>query len=196
MVKRRQSVRPARKAKTRTVTAADHVLPVQRAPVSLGRRFLRICLTAAAETLTEEGITPAQLGVLVNLSSVTGTPDLDQNGLAERLGVARARASQLLDETDAMGLVVRRIDRGDRRVRLLRLTPNGERLRARLQSASIDSQMRVFSSLTPHERELLFDLLVRVIEANAHLERAGGAGGPHQSATKAKTGRRSPAKKT
>src|SRR5712691_10412841 len=84
------------------------MVPVQRAPIPLGRRFLQICISAAAETLTEEGLTPAQLGVLVTLSPVTGEPDMDQNGVAARLGIDRARVSQLLDEIDAMGLVDRR----------------------------------------------------------------------------------------
>jgi DNA-binding MarR family transcriptional regulator len=163
----------------------------------LGRRFLHICITAAAETLTEEGITPGQLGVLVNLSPVTGEPDIDQNGLAARLGIDRARVSQLLDEIDAMGLVDRRVNGADRRARLLRLTPRGERLRARLQPASIASQMRVFASLTPHERELLLDLLVRVVESNSNLARSRAGGrkrGSHQS--KANKSRQLPSNRT
>jgi DNA-binding MarR family transcriptional regulator len=128
---------------------------------------------------------------------VTGEPDIDQNGLAARLGIDRARVSQLLDEIDAMGLVDRRVNGADRRARLLRLTPRGERLRARLQPASIASQMRVFASLTPHERELLLDLLVRVVESNSNLARSGAGGrkrGSHQS--KANKSRQLPSNRT
>ena len=195
MAKRRQSAGSHRRTRAKTGTAATGGL--HRAPVHLGRRFLQICLTAAAEALIAEGVTPAQLGVLVNLSPVTGAPDLDQNALAARLGVARARVSQLLDEIDAMGLVDRRVNRADRRARLLRLTPSGERLRARLQPASIASQMRVFSTLRPDERELLFDLLVRVIESNSKLDRSG-AGGRKRRSRRSTTnkGRRSPSDTT
>src|SRR5258707_1315687 len=117
MAKRRTSARPNRPAPAEIATVANGVVPVQRAPIPLGRRFLHICITAAAETLTEAGITPAQLGVLVNLSPVTGAPDIDQNGLAARLGIDRARVSQLLEEIDAMGLVDRRVNGADRRAR-------------------------------------------------------------------------------
>src|SRR4051812_10886973 len=168
MAKRRPPARPNRPAPAEIKTGANGVVPVQRAPIPLGRRFLHICVTAAAQALTDESITPAQLGVLVNLSSVTGAPDIDQNGLAARLGIDRARVSQLLDEIDAMGLVDRRVNGADRRARLLRLTPRGERLRARLQPASVASQMRIFGALTPQERELLLDLLVRVVESNSN----------------------------
>jgi DNA-binding MarR family transcriptional regulator len=157
-------------------------IPVQRAPILLGRRFLQICTSAAAEALAEEGLTPGQLGVLVTLSSVTGEPNIDQNGLAARLGIDRARVSQLLDEIDGMGLVERRVNGADRRARLLRLTPRGERLRARLQPASIANQMRVFASLTPQERELLLDLLVRVVESNSNRTQPD-VGGRRQGST-------------
>jgi DNA-binding MarR family transcriptional regulator len=176
MSKHHHSARPARPTRGPIGTVASAVVPVQRAPIPLGRRFLQICVNAAAETLTEEGLTPAQLGVLVTLSAVTGQPDMDQNSVAARLGIDRARVSQLLDEIDAMGLVDRRVNGADRRARLLRLTPRGERLRARLQPASIASQMRVFASLTRQERELLLDLLVRVIESNSKPTRSGARG--------------------
>jgi DNA-binding MarR family transcriptional regulator len=176
MAKPRYSARPGRPTPAETGTVATGIVPVQRAPIPLGRRFLQICISAAAEALTQEGLTPAQLGVLVTLSPVTGQPDMDQNGVAARLGIDRARVSQLLDEIDAMGLVDRRVNGADRRARLLRLTPRGERLRARLQPASIANQMRVFASLTPRERELLLDLLVRVVESNSNLTRPGAGG--------------------
>src|SRR5262245_346403 len=166
--------KPKRPKRMDNGKAATAMVPVQRAPIPLGRRFLQICSTAAAEALTKEGITPAQLGVLVTLSHVTGEPGIDQNGVAARLGIERARVSQLLDEIDALGLVDRRVNGADRRARLLSLTPRGERLRAQLQPASIANQMRALASLTPQERELLLDLLVRVVESNSKPVGAGG----------------------
>jgi MarR family transcriptional regulator, lower aerobic nicotinate degradation pathway regulator len=148
-------------------------VPVRRTPLSLARRFLQICITATAETLAGENMTPMEFGVLAYLSKVTGTPDIDQNGLAARLGIDRASTSQLVDHLTAMGLVERRVNGADRRARLLRLTPRGERLRARLHPTQIASQMRILASLTPDERELLLDLLVRVVESNAGLARPG-----------------------
>jgi len=185
---------PKRPRPTENGKVTTTVVPVQRAPIPLGRRFLQICSTAAAEALSEDGITPAQLGVLVTLSPVTGEPGIDQNGLAARLGIERARVSQLLDEIDTMGLVDRRVNGADRRARLLRLTPRGERLRARLQPASIANQMRVLASLTPHERELLLDFLLRVVESNS---KPAGVGGRKQEShqSNASMSRLSPSRK-
>src|SRR5262249_58303927 len=94
MAKRRESAGSHRRTRAKTGTAATG--GVHRAPVHLGRRFLQICLTAAAEALIAEGVTPAQLGVLVNLSPVTGAPDLDQNALAARLGAPPPPVSPVL----------------------------------------------------------------------------------------------------
>jgi len=147
--------------------------PVRRTPMSLARRFVQICTTATAETLAGENLTPTQFAILVYLSRETGQPDIDQISLAERLGIDRARASQLADELEAMKLLERRVNGADRRARLLRLTPRGETLRARLHPTQIASQMRVLAVLPPRKRELLLDLLLCVVESNRALARPG-----------------------
>src|SRR5262245_20398430 len=148
-------------------------VPVRRIPLSLARRFFQICTAAVAEGCAAYGLTPLQGGVLAYLNKVSGEPDTDQNGLAARLGIDRASTSQLVDELEAMGLVERRVNGADRRARLLRLTVRGEKLRARLRPPTYEGQMRVFAALSARERELLLDLLVRVVESNNALARPG-----------------------
>ena len=138
----------------------------------LAHRFDQIA-AAAAEAWAAEGLTALQGGVLAHLNKVDGEPDIDQNGLAARLGIDRATASQLLYELEAKGLVERRVNGADRRARLLRLTPRGEKLRARVHPASSAAYVRVLDPLKPHEQELLLDLLVRVIQSNSALAHPG-----------------------
>jgi DNA-binding MarR family transcriptional regulator len=165
-------------------------VPVLRSPAALARRFFQICTTATVETLAGESLTPLQFGVLAYLNCETGEPEMDQNGLAARLGIDRASTSQLVDELEERGLVKRRVNDADRRARLLCLTPQGVKLHARLQPTSTKSQMRVFASLTSEERQLLFDLLVRVIQSNPTLARPGTArrkrGSNHSTANKSR----------
>lgn len=137
-----------------------------RAPIPLARRLLQLCTTATAQAVASEGLKSGEFAVLVYLSRVTGEPGIDQNGLAARLGVDRARVSQLVDELEKRGLVDRRVNGADRRARQLRLTPRGEQVRARLHPKSKAIQMGILASLAPGERELLLDLLVRVVESN------------------------------
>ena len=151
----------------------DSAVPVRRAPVPLARRFLQICTTATAEVLAEDSLTPLQFGTLVYLSRVTGEPDIDQNGLAARLGIVPANTSQIVEELEKRDLLSRRINGADKRARLLRLTERGERLLARLDPVLRARQMRVLAALTVKQRELLLDLLAKVVESNRPLARPG-----------------------
>jgi DNA-binding MarR family transcriptional regulator len=150
-------------------------VPVRRSPIALARRFFQICTAASAEAIAGDGLTPLQLGVLAYLNRQTGEPGIDQNGLAARLGIDRASTSALVYELETMGLVERSVNGADRRARLLRLTPRGEKLRAKLHPASNAAQMNVFAALASREHDLLIDLLVRVIESNSALARPGAS---------------------
>jgi DNA-binding MarR family transcriptional regulator len=138
--------------------------------MALARRLFQICTTATAEALEGFDLTPLQYAVL---AYVQAERDLDQSGLAARLGVDRNNASLLVEQLEARGLLSRRVNGADRRARLLRLTPRGEKLRARVQPVTYAGQQRLLSVLAPAERELLLDLLVRVIEGNRALARPG-----------------------
>ena len=148
-------------------------VPVRRTLIALAHRLSQICMAAGAEVSAECGLTPIQTGVLAYLNKVDGEPGIDQNGLAARLGVDRVSVGRLVNELEAMGLVGRRIDGDDRRARLLRLTPLGEKVRARLHPATYAAYMRVLDSLDAQEQELLLDLLVRVVVSNSALARPG-----------------------
>jgi len=173
MAKRRNLAEPEQVTPADIKRVGSGALSVRRAPAPLARHFFQICATSTAGTLAGEGLKPGQFAFLVYLSRVTGEPGIDQNGLAARMGLDRARVSQLADELEAMGLIDRRVNGADRRARVLRLTPRGEQLRARLHPAILADQMRVLAPLAPREREQLLDLLVRVIDANRALRRPG-----------------------
>lgn len=165
--------------------AARQPAPVYRAPIPLARRLLQLCTSATAEAIAAEDLKPGEFAVLVYLSKVTGEPGIDQNGLAARLGVERARVSQLVDALEKRDLVDRRVNGVDRRARELRLTPRGEQVRARLHPKSNAIQMGILATLTPREREFLLDLLVRVVESNGAsvrtLQKPGPRGAPSKN---------------
>jgi DNA-binding MarR family transcriptional regulator len=147
--------------------------PVRRVPIALARRLLQICTTVAAESIADAGLTPLEYAVMAYLNKDIGEPDIDQNGLAARIGVDRNTASLLVDRLEAKELLERRVSPDDRRARLLRLTGRGERLHARLYPITSAGQQRILHVLEPSQRDLLLDLLVRVIEGNRSLARPG-----------------------
>jgi DNA-binding MarR family transcriptional regulator len=152
---------------------ADAEVPVRRTPMSLSRRFVQICTAAAAEALAEENLTPLESGVLAYLSRISGEPNIDQNGLAARMGVDRSHASLLVDKLAARGLLNREVNPENRRAHILSLTPTGEKTYARTRPGFNAGQQKILSVLRPAERELLLDLLVRVVEGNRALARPG-----------------------
>ena len=137
---RRNAARPDRPQATGVATFMSGGIRLRRTPVALARRFFQIVTGAVSDALAGEEITLPRLAVLVALSEQTGEPGIDQNGLAARLGIERARASQLVDELERLGLIDRRVNGADRRARLLRLTPQGESLRARVHPKGLAAQ--------------------------------------------------------
>ena len=118
-------------------------------------------------------MTPLEFAVMAYVNKISGEPDIDQSSLSERLGIDRNSTSLLVDRLEAKELLERRVNGDDRRARLLRLSARGEKLHARLYPNSSARQHRILEVLEPSEREVLLDLLVRVIEGNRSLARPG-----------------------
>ena len=107
--------------------AQTRTTPVRRTPMSLSRRFFQICTAAAADALVAEELTPMESGVLAYLNRVTGEPNIDQNSLAERMGIDRSHASLLVERLVTRRLIDRQINPENRRAHILKLTPAGEK---------------------------------------------------------------------
>lgn len=156
--------------RSRDLVVLNNRMPIKRIATPLARRFFQICTAALADMTAEADLTPLQYAAL---SYLFDEPDIDQNGLAARLGVDRTSAGQLIDQMEGKGLVERRINGADRRARLLRLSTRGSKLRERLRPKAHRVQARLLRTLTATEREILLELLVRVIEANEGYARPG-----------------------
>lgn len=87
--------------------------------------------------------------------------------LRDRLGLDSGYLSRLLRDLESRGLAVTEPDPADRRRRVVRLTPAGRALRARLDARSDDLAQRLLAPLTERQRDRLVealstaDLLVR-----------------------------------
>jgi DNA-binding MarR family transcriptional regulator len=149
------------------------IVPVRRNPIALARRLDQICTSVAAEAVSGTELTHYEFAVLVYLNSTYGEPSLDQISLAARIGIDRNHVSLLVAQLEKKGFLERRINGSDRRARLLRLTAKGEKFFRRIRPIGIKGQERILAPLAPDERELLLDLLVRVVEGNRQLARPG-----------------------
>jgi DNA-binding MarR family transcriptional regulator len=153
-----------------TVPSATGAPPLTRVASALARRFQQVCATMIAGALAGEEVVQLEYGSLLCLEI---EPGMDQRRLAEAMGIDPSHASLIVERLHAKGLIERRIKDGDRRARELYLTRKGRRLWRRIRPKTNAANERVLAPLAPHERKLLLDLLIRVIEGNRAHARPG-----------------------
>lgn len=126
-----------------------------------GRQWRRL-----ADGVTDaHGISDAAALPLVMIGRMEGEPR--QNALAEAVGIEGPSLVRLLDGLCAAGLVLRQEDPTDRRAKVLRLTPAGqavvakieadldrlrERVFAQVSAADLEASLRVFRAVQDFDR--------------------------------------------
>jgi DNA-binding MarR family transcriptional regulator len=153
-----------------TVRSASGAPPLARVAGALARRFQQVCAAMIAEALAGEEVVQLEYGSLVCLEI---EPGIDQRRLAEAMGIDPSNASLIVERLHSKGLIDRRVKDGDRRARELYLTSKGRKLWRRIRPKTSAANERVLAPLAPRERELLLDLLIRVIEGNRTHARPG-----------------------
>jgi MarR family transcriptional regulator, temperature-dependent positive regulator of motility len=151
-------------------TRKSPVSASHRVPAHLARRFHQICLGVTAEILVHEDLPPLHWSVM---AAVQEEPGSGQQHISKRMGVDPVTLGQMIDSLEQKGLIERQTDPADRRARRLYVTRKGADLRKRLRPSLLATQERLLAPLSKAEREVLVDLLVRVIEANDSYARPG-----------------------
>lgn len=105
------------------------------------------------------GLTRAQWAVLAYIARNQGS---SQAALADMLEVEPITLVRLLDKLEAAGLVERRPDPNDRRVRRLHLTAATGPLLEQLQGLAAEARETALAGLSDTERQQLTDLLMKV----------------------------------
>ena len=87
-----------------------------------------------------------------------------QQALADGLQIPRSRMVSIVDDLEAGGLLERRPNPADRRVRELYLTADGRKTLERSFAEALAYEQQVGAGLTAEERERLLDLLERIAD--------------------------------
>ena len=87
-----------------------------------------------------------------------------QAALAQAINADKSRIIGVLDDLQQRGLIQRQPDTADRRVHLLWLTPEGDRLRRSVEAAIRDSEKGVLATLPPADREAFLRSLKALYE--------------------------------
>jgi DNA-binding MarR family transcriptional regulator len=112
-----------------------------------------------AVVVSELDLAPMQAKALHELNA---EPPISMRELAERLKSDPSNITGLVDRLEARGMVERRPDPNDRRVKGLALTPAGEKMRERL-FARLYSAPHTVAQLSEREQRALRDLLVQIL---------------------------------
>jgi DNA-binding MarR family transcriptional regulator len=134
-----------------------------------------------AERIAPLGLEPRQ-GLVLRVIGAEGA--MTQADLARRIRVPASKVVGLVDELESAGLVERRAEADDRRVRVIHLTDRGTRTLAGVNLASVEHEAELMASLAPDERVRVVGLLERVAD-DLGLARGihpGLAGPPHVGA--------------
>jgi DNA-binding MarR family transcriptional regulator len=111
--------------------------------------LLRALVAAELPVLAEHGI--SMWGYVV-LNALDGGPARTQAALAQAIGADKTRIIGVLDELQEAGLITREPDPGDRRARLLSITPAGHRIRVATQTEIQANENRVLGRLPAADR--------------------------------------------
>jgi DNA-binding MarR family transcriptional regulator len=155
-----------------TVTAKPRstIPPGHNVMSFLAHRLNQVCLGFHAEIWDPEDLSRVEYATLTNLHAA---PGIDQQALADRLGVDKATTSQAVDRLVRRGLLDRRPDGANRRANILHLTPEGRGLRERLGPHARAANARIMAPLAPEEREKLIEFMTRIVEAHGSYARPG-----------------------
>jgi len=138
-------------------------------PGHLIRRCHQIAVALFFEECGAFEITPQQYAVLSVLADNDGVDQITLAGLA---ALNRTTAGEIVDRMVSAGLLERRDNPLDRRVKNIFLTKLGLKLFGDMHEAVVRVQQRLIQPLGPAERETLIELLARVASENNELSRA------------------------
>jgi DNA-binding MarR family transcriptional regulator len=98
------------------------------------------------------------------LTGLVDHPVRTQAALAQAINADKSRIIGVLDDLQRRGLIRRQADAGDRRVHLLSLTADGDRLRRSVEAAIRRAEEEVLAVLPPADREVFLRSLKALYE--------------------------------
>jgi DNA-binding MarR family transcriptional regulator len=111
--------------------------------------------------LTSFGMAPRYFGLLMLVEANPGAP---QSRLAEAVHLDRSSLVPIIDRLEQEGLLERRASGGDRRLKSVWLTREGEKLLSKLKPLALQHEARLAAGFTQKEREQLLTMLSRLSE--------------------------------
>lgn len=111
--------------------------------------------------LRSSGLTLAQMSAVVIIKN-TYNKQISLKELEKALFVAQSTTAGIVSRLENKGLVTSEDDPADKRIKLVKLTPSGERYCEIAEKNMAEAEKNLLSGLTQTEREILYSLLSKV----------------------------------
>lgn len=136
---------------------------LHRQPGHLIRRAQQIAVAIFIEECAAFDLTPVQYAAMVAIHENEG---IDATRLSAQIAFDRSTLGNVLERLEVRGLVQRYPSPDDKRVKLLKLTPQGRAVTRRAEEAVRRTQDRILAPLDPKNRRVLLELLAQLVELN------------------------------
>lgn len=131
-----------------------------RLPAHLLRRAHQQSTALFAIELPDEDLTAIQYATMIAIADLGET---DSTTVSRTIGIDRATLGGVVDRLEKKGLLSRSPSALDRRLKMLKLTDEGNALLRRVEPAVMTVQSRLTEALTDDERAQLCELLVKIV---------------------------------
>ena len=133
------------------------------------RRLQQIAVGIFMDETADVNVTPVQFALLFAAAKEAG---LDQRTLAGRIGLDTSTIGAVVDRLEGRELIERKVSPGDKRVRLVSVTPAGEKLLQSVMPAMLRAQDRMLAPLPKADRQKFMAMVKRIVEENNARSRA------------------------
>ena len=134
-----------------------------RMPGHLVRRVQQISSALFAEECGAFDLTSVQFAALL---AIGANPEVDATRLSHLVAFDRSTLGDVLERMEAKGWILRTSSPTDRRIKLLRLTVDGERLLEQVGPAVRRVQERLLAPLAPADRKAMVRLLAQLAQVH------------------------------
>lgn len=146
----------------------DTMDAVYTKPGYLFRRMQQIAVSIFLEECREFDLTPVQYAALV---AIRAHPGIDATRLSAVIAYDRSTLGSVVERLEAKEWVRRAASAGDKRVKLLTLTPAGAALLRQVEDAVERAQARMLAPLKAADRSTLMALLSQLVDLNNEASR-------------------------
>lgn len=141
---------------------------VYTAPGYLFRRMQQIAVSIFIEECRAFDLTPVQYAALI---AIHNHPGIDATRLSAVIAFDRSTLGNVIERLQAKGLVERKPDREDKRVKLLTITRQGAALLRDVMPLVDRAQARMLQPLKATDRKALLALLTQLVDLNNEVSR-------------------------